>query len=336
MLSARLAAGGLLAALLVARPASAEPASWVMTSIVPEGSPTAVALEKVARGVDAASGGRVKVRLRLGGVVADEDRTLEMCAQGRIQAWGGSTGAVAAKIPALAVFETPYLFEDVAAFDRAVRGDVLTTPRLGKAFREAGLVPYGIAFTGWRAMGSREKPIRVPADVAGMRVRSQPVPLHRAMWRLLGADARDVPLTEVQAQFQQKRLEAVDLPALYVYATSLAGQVKYFTRTNHMMQTGMVVLCRGAFDRIPKKTQAAILARGPEMGIMTSRAHEPFEAELVDLLSKQDIRVIDPNPEERAAWKSFLTPLRAEALKIAGAAGAELLKALEAGVRRGS
>jgi TRAP-type C4-dicarboxylate transport system substrate-binding protein len=300
----------------------------VLASIAPEGSPNADALAQMARSFEAASGGLLRIHLRLGGVVADEQTTLELCQQGRVQIWAGSMGALAATIPALGVFETPYLFEDVAAFRGATRPDVLRQTGVHADFRQRGLEPLGVAFIGWRSMSSATRAIRTPEDMRGMRVRAQSVPLHRAMWKRLGVKIKETALNDVSTAFEQKEVEATDLPGLYVYATSIASRIKFFTRTNHMLQAGMVVFSRQAFDALPKKLQASLSALRVEVATSNTLVNERFEAEVLDLLRKEGAQIIEPTSAERDRWRNALAPLRVEAARLSGPRGAALLRAL--------
>jgi C4-dicarboxylate-binding protein DctP len=329
-----LAAGALaLAGALFAGPATAAPPSeWVFASVAPEGSPTAQVMDDIARAIERAAHGRLRIRARHGGVVADEVTTLGLVKQGRIQMWAGSIGAISELVPAVSVLEAPFLFTSVAALAPATRASVLGTPRVARAFREQGLQLWSVAFIGWRALSS-VRPIRLPADLTGMRVRTQPAPIHRAMWARLGVKSTETHLNEVLAAFRSKTVEVADLPALYVFATSITDHVRYHTRTEHMMQVGAIVFNREAFGALPRKVQGEILALAAEYGQKTSQVHEKLEAELIAAL-RERVTVLSLTADERAAWRRALAPVRADALRAAGPAGAELLRSLEAATGR--
>lgn len=147
-----------------------EPSRWALVTIAPEGSPAERTVQDTIRTIEQAAGGRLRIRPRMGGEVADESTTLELCRKGTAQMWAGSLGAVAAVVPELAVLETPYLFRDAGAFAAALRTDFLRSPKLLAALRARGLEPFGISFLGWRAMSSRTRPVRTPADLKGLQI----------------------------------------------------------------------------------------------------------------------------------------------------------------------
>lgn len=317
----------LLAALALAPPArAAEPTTWILTTIAPEGSASASDVADVARAMEQASGGLLRIRTRLNGVLGDEPATLELLREGRVQVWIGSAGAMAELVPALAVLETPYLFGDVRSFTAKSRR-VLERPVVSHEFERVGLQPFGLAFAGWRSLSSIDRAFRSPAELAGVRVRAQPAPLHRAFWRLLGAQAREAPLGEVQPLFARGEVEAADLPPPYIYATSIASHLRYVTRTEHMLQGAVLVLNRRAVRKLPARTQAAILGVVPDKIARSNRNVERFESEVLEMLRKDGVTIVDLTPAERASWKKALAPLEAEGRRVGGPAGADLLRA---------
>jgi len=327
----------LLLALLGVLPSAATadgPTQWILATIAPEGSPVMQVLDEFARSSEHAAnaaGARIKLRTRHGGVGSDELDGLRLCMQGRVQAWVGSTGAVAVEIPAVSVLDLPFLFHDLKEFERAraPKDDPLGRPLIAKAIRDRGLRAYGIGYAGWRAMTSRDKPLRVPADLKGLRMRSQPAPLHRAMWKLLGATPVESSLNEVASIFRLKQADALDVPALYVFATSVAEQMKFHVRTNHTMQTALIVFHDETFSKLPKRAQSAVFALRAAFYPRFSKVLDAMEVDLVAELGKAGIQVIEPTDDERTLWKKAFLPLRARALELGGKAGAELLQALE-------
>ncbi len=305
-----------------------EPLTWVLSSMAPEGSPSAAVLDEVARTLERAAVGRVRVRARHGGALGDEASTLELCQKGRIQMWAGSTGAASASVPALSVLDAPYLFEDLAAFQRIAGRDVLGGPRMTAHLREHGLAHLGMGFIGWRALSTTRKAIRRPEDLRGLALRIQPSPLHRAMWRPLGVRLVEVALPQVVEAFRDQRVEATDLPALYIFAASLADQIHHFTPTRHVLQSAVLFVNRRAFDELPASAQRTLLKHRTELVTKATRVGEMLDDELVQALAAKGVAVVALTPGEKEAFRRALAPAHAEALAIGGPAGTEILEAI--------
>ena len=301
-----------------------------MASVAPDGSPSALLLAELARSFERVAGMKLRVKVRFGGVLGDEITTFRDCQRGRVHLWAGSVSAAEGAVPGVTVLDTPYLVGDLASYQRGIKPDILDGPLTERAFREHGLVPLAAGFVGWRSISTREKPVRVPSDLRGLRMRSLPSPLHSALWRHLGALPRVTALTEVLSTFREKLVDAVDLQVVYLFATSLVDQIRYHTRTGHMAQTAAVVANRDAFGRLSRRAQAEILRLRADWVARSNQVHGKLEDELVEAVRAQGVQVIEPTDVERAAWRQATAPLAAEALRLGGPVGAELIAAVKA------
>ncbi len=327
---ALLGAGALLGVLFARPTGAADVTEWIMASVAPDGSPSAQLLAELSRSFERASGGRIKVKERLGGVLGDEITTFGDCQKGRVQVWAGSVSAAEASVPGVTVLDTPYLVADLTAYERGVRADILDGPLAGRAFRAQGLVPYVAGFVGWRSISTREKPVRVPADLRGLRMRSLPSALHISLWRHLGAVPKVTALTEVLSTFREKLVDAVDLQVVYLFATSLVERLRHHTRTGHMAQTAAVVIHKDAFGRLSKRGQGELLRLRAEWAARSNKVHGKLEDELVEAVRAAGVQVIVPTAAEQAAWRLATAPLAAEALRRGGPVGAEILRTVQA------
>ncbi len=299
-----------------------------MAGVAPEGSPVAEWAGRVARALERASGGAVKVRMRLGAVLGDETEMLGQMRTGRVQLFGGSLGAFEPLFPAVTVLETPYLFADEAALDRASRSEPLALPAVTRLFHAQGLEPWGLGFAGWRAISTRTR-VRGPGDLRGLRIRSQPAPLHEALWRTLGAEVRPVSLQGVQPGFQEGQFDGLDVPLLWLFGTSAAEHVRFHLRTSHMPQGAAMVLSKTALARLPKAARERIMGEGKRFMADFNRTSRDLEAQLLDTLRARGVEVTVPNAAELSAWKAAMAPVRPVALETGGAEGRALLQALE-------
>ncbi len=329
---ALLASAGAL--FLVGRASARTTQTWRLGTIAPEGSPMSQLIGEFAQDLEKQSGGRIRVKTRLGGVLGDERTTFELCRQGRLEVWAGSSGAAADAVPALIALEAPYLFEDDAHFARAVPPERASEGPLGKAFADAGVFPYAMAAIGWRGLGTRTKAVRMPEDARGLRVRTQPTPLHEATWRAIGAVPHPTEMTEVNAAFRLGRVDALDMSVSWVFAVSLADQIKHYTRTDHMIQLALVTIHKGAFRALPAAAQKAILALRQHYAERATALQRTFEDELRATLVRQGTQVHALTTSEREAWRKVLRPLEADARRLGGPAGERLLADIQKGAHR--
>ena len=79
-------------------------------TIAPDGTPWSDQLKEMKKRVEKEGNGRIKFVVYTSGQLGGEIETLRSLQRGRIQAWGGSVGAVTALVPELQLLELPYLF----------------------------------------------------------------------------------------------------------------------------------------------------------------------------------------------------------------------------------
>ncbi|MBW2224944.1 MAG: TRAP transporter substrate-binding protein DctP [Deltaproteobacteria bacterium] len=115
--------------LAVVGPAIAEDPEFLMEvgTVAPGGSPWAEQLQRFKAEVQEKSGGRMKVKLRLG---RGNERSLARRVQmGSMQAFAGSVGGMSSIVREVNVIEAPYVFETFAIADKALDNPAVIAQR---------------------------------------------------------------------------------------------------------------------------------------------------------------------------------------------------------------
>jgi TRAP-type C4-dicarboxylate transport system substrate-binding protein len=302
----------LLACWLTPPPALAagEQREWFFASIAPEGSPAGNFVEAASNLIARSSGGKIRVKRRMGGVLGDEQDTALECQHGKIQVFAGSLGAVASLVPELRFLEQPYLFPDVATFQRVMKGlGNGRRPEVQALFNRRGLVILGMAAIGWRNISSVRKAIHTPSDLQGLRLRSQPAELHLEMWKAFGAVPKSLALTELNSGLEIQVVEAFDVPATFVYATSLDARIKYYTLSRHILQIGLIVVNKAAWDALPTAWRTRIFDGMQEVTLRGEREISKLDEDLIAMLPRRGVSVIQPTDEELGAFRAAAAKL---------------------------
>lgn len=307
-----------LAALATAALASTVPSparaegefTMLLASVAPPDSPWSALLSKYKSDVETKSKGRIKVKLKLGGTLGDENETVTKCHRGQIQAVGASTGALASLIPELNVVELPYLFRNAEEADFVI--DTVLTPELEKLFRKRGVVLGFWSENGFRHFGTRARPIKTPADLKGLKMRSQESPVHMSMYKAFGASATPIPTTEVPQALATGNVDGFDQSALYALATSWTKSIKYFTVSDHIYQPAAIIYNAEWFDKLPADLQQIVVASGRELQGTGRKAVRDIFPELLEIMKADKIEIVKHTPEERAVFQKAAEPAYAD------------------------
>ena len=316
--------------MLIAARVHAGPVEVRWGNIAPEGS----SYDKGCGGTlkaeverDAALAPRVRIKLFMGAVLGDEGTMLRHTQEGRLQQVAALTmSALAGVAPELGVFDLPFLFHDDAEVDAVFRSEKVRA-RVRALVEKHGLHLLGIAEAGWRNFAARARPIRVAADLVGLRTRAMPAPIQLQMWQALGALPQALGITELLGALEAGQIDAFDMQANFLFAASLHTQVRYYTVSRHMYQAGPVVASTKALPPPIMKGLVEAWSRTERACVEAIRAeNRAVDAEL----AKAGVQVLPLAAEARAAFVQKLAPLRARFRKATTPAGRALLDAVEA------
>jgi TRAP-type C4-dicarboxylate transport system substrate-binding protein len=158
------------------------------------------------KGVEARSGGKVKVEIYPANQLGPIPRTVEGVALGTIEMTTPATGFFIGLEPRFVVFDVAGLFDDVPHAQR-VFADPEVKKRLATFGATKGVEPLVTFAQGPLALLSH-KPVRSVADLAGLKIRVPGgAPLHLEPFRKLGANPLSMPLGEVIPAMQNRTID---------------------------------------------------------------------------------------------------------------------------------
>ena len=295
-------------ALLPAGGASAKPEHVIkFATVAPDGTPWAAHLTAVKERVEKESGGRIKLKLFLGGALGGEVETVRDLRRGRLQGWGGSTAAVAegAQIPQLQLMELPYLFESFAEADHVL--DRVVHPDFVKILADKGFVFGFWHENGWRNFATKAKPIHTIAELREMKMRSQESPAHLAMYKALGVQAESIPVPEVLGALQTGMVDGFDNTPLFSAATGWYEGVKYYTVSQHIYQPAVIIYGNKFMDGLPEDLRKVVLGDGAAESLKGRKSVRDMREELLANFREAGITVYEQTAAER---KPFIDATR--------------------------
>lgn len=325
----------LLAALLVlclsiVGPAIAEEPEFVMEvgSTAPAGSPWAAELKRYKQVVEERTGGRLKVKLRLGrGNERSMTRRVQMAS---MQAVAGSIGGMSSIVREVNVIEAPYLFNGYAAADKALDSKEVTE-QFRQLLEKRGLV-FGLwAENGYRSYFSRMK-IRKPADMKGIRFRSQESLAHLETYRAFGASPVPIDVGNTLTSIQTGVVDGFDNTPLFAMAGSWyqglpEGERNIFL-SRHCYQPAALVYSKKWFDTLPEDIQSALTLVDQDLVDWGRKQVRVIEPVLLKNLERYGYDVYEPSAEELAPFKEVQKKTPDKIAKETGSGGVALLEAI--------
>jgi TRAP-type C4-dicarboxylate transport system substrate-binding protein len=315
-------AGAMLASTLLVSDVSSQNKEIVVKigTVAPAGTPWSDELYSIKRRVEKESNKSIKFKVYLGGQLGGENEILQGIIRGRIQAGGLTATALAAAVPELDLIEIPYLFESSKQAD-CVLDNHLQEP-FRQLFAAKGLVFVTWAENGWRNIGTKNKPIKTPGDLRGVKIRAQESKVHMAYWKNIGASPIQLSVPEVLPALQTGVVEGFDQTALMTLAAEWQTAIKYYTLTEHIYQPGAIVYSKAFFDSLTEDQKKILMGNGNGMAAGARRAVRRLSGQLIKSLEANNVQIIKLSAGEKAAFKNAAAGIGDQMVgRIGGQAG---------------
>ena len=221
------------------------------------------------------------------------------------------------RVPELGVVDLPFLFADNAQARGAMDGALgaylarMTEERIN--YRILGWFENG-----FRHISNRLRPIHVPIDLKGMKIRVLPSEIQKRTFELLGAVALRMDLTEAIAKIKANILDAQENPLANTVTYGVHRFHKFHTLTSHFYISRPVFLHRTSFDAWPDDLKRAMRqAVTQAVAFQRQVAVEEHEASR-RIIEDAGCEIVELNAKEHAAFVAAVQPLLADAGNLYG------------------
>jgi len=242
---------------------------------------------------------------------------LTLVESGEITLGYQSSSYLTDRVPELGFVDLPFLFANNAQARGAMDGD------LGKFLAAKTEERIGYRILGWfengfRHISNRLRPIHLPADMKGMKIRVLPSEIHRRTFELLGAVAMRMDLTEAIAMIKAGTLDAQENPLANTVTYGVHKFHKFHTLSSHFYISRPVFLHRASFDAWPADLQSAMRkAVAESVAFQRKLAVEEHETSR-KAIEAAGCEIHELTAKEHDAFAAAVQPLLADARKMYG------------------
>lgn len=299
----RLFAATMLASLTTA--AGAADFNYSLAIEDPNGSRPAILAGEFAQLVDKYSNGRVNVKVYTDAQLGNLKTVIEGLQIGTTD-MTKVFDALNPLLPETVIMDLPYMFKTRKHFERVMNDPVIWTTM--RKLENRGVVPVSWWENGYRHMTNNVRPIRVPADLKGLKMRTPANPSRLAMFRLFGANPAPLPYPELYSALQQKAFDGQENPLANIVSGRLFEVQQHLSLTSHVYGPQLLIMSKVKWDALPQWGKDAIKRAGDEIGQKwRDQAEQADKEDLAMLGSKIKINEVD-----FAAFQAASQPLYAE------------------------
>ena len=199
------------------------------------------------------------------------------------------------QIPAWSVLTSAYLFRDAAHlrtfFDSEVGAEFKAM-----AEEQLGIHILGPTYFGARQVGLRgDKEIKVPADLAGVKLRMPGGDAWQFLGTALGANPTPMAYAEVYTGLQTGAIDGQDNPLPNVENMKFYEVMDQIVLTSHLVGYDLLVISKTAWDAMTPEQQTAFEAAATVAIDFSQQEHLAREAELVERFKSVGLNVYEPD-----------------------------------------
>ncbi|TMH30688.1 MAG: DctP family TRAP transporter solute-binding subunit [Betaproteobacteria bacterium] len=255
--------------------------------------------------------GRVKIELYPNSQLYKDGEEMEALSLGSVQMLAPSLAKFGPLgVREFEVFDLPYIFDNDDELHKVTNGPVGAA--LFKKLEARGI--RGLAYwdNGFKIF-SANKPLKVPADVKGLKLRIQSSKVLDAQTRALGALPQMMAFSEVYQALQTGVVDGTENPPSNMYTQKMHEVQKYAIATDHGYLGYAVIVNKKFWDGLPPDVRRELELAMKEATVYANHiARQENEQALEKIKASGKTAIYVPTPQERAAWKKALAPVHKE------------------------
>ncbi len=287
------------------------------------------AVKLFAQEVEKASGGKMRVRA-IGAAALGSDVQMQQALIGGAQEMMvGSTATLVGITKEMAIWDTPFLFNNAQEADQVLDGPV--GQKVMDKLQDKGLVGLVYWENGFRNLTNNKRAVAKLEDFDGIKLRVMQNNVFIDSFKTLGANAVPLPFSELFTALETKTVDGQENPYNTILSSKFYEVQKYLTVTNHVYSPWIVTVSKKWWDQLSKDEQkvlmdAAVKSRDFERKDTRAEADKA----LAELKGK-GMTINQLSPAEANRMREKLTAVNAS---IAANVGEDLWKETQAAVAK--
>ena len=255
--------------------------------------------------------GRVKVEVYANSVLYKDKEEMEALQLGAVQMLAPSLAKFGPLgVKEFEVFDLPYIFPDKAVLQRIEEGSVGAS--LFRKLEPKGIKGLAYWDNGFKVM-SANRPLHLPADFKGLKMRIQSSKVLEAQMRALGALPQVLAFSEVYQALQTGVVDGTENPPSNLYTQKMNEVQKFVAVSNHGYLGYAVIVNKKFWDELPADLRPLLESAMKDATRYTNAiAQTENDDALAKVKATGKTEVYTLTAAETAAWKKALQPVQDE------------------------
>jgi tripartite ATP-independent transporter DctP family solute receptor len=258
------------------------------------GSLFAVSAEEFARRANAKLGDKAKVVVFGSSQLGGDKELLQKLKLGTVDMALPST-VMSSEVDLFGVFEMPYLVKDRGHMARIEKE--LFWPKLEPEVEKKGLKVIAVWENGYRHVTNSKRPINVPADLQGIKLRVPEGKWRVRMFQAYGANPSPMKFSEVFTALQTGVMDGEENPFTQIYSAKFQEVQKYLSLTGHVYTPAYVTVGARKWANLPADVRKVLEDTAREAQAFVYERAAKDDDELLGKLKAAGMQVNAPNKD---------------------------------------
>jgi TRAP-type C4-dicarboxylate transport system substrate-binding protein len=269
----------------------------------PPGSILSRALRGLAGDIEQRAGGKVRISLTENVTASGTraDTLLAMIEGDDLDICYFSSSYLAARVPSLELFDRPFVFAERSAAYAELDGAAGQIIR-DEVARATGFRVVGFWDNGFRHISNARRPIRSPADCAGLRIRTVNNATHQAFFRRLGFEPVFIDIKDMVSAIAAGTVDAQENPLTNIVNFALQRYHRFVSLTGHIFGVALLLANRERFNGWPPEIKAAVQAAATDATAAQRLAAAAEDDACHRRLAAEGVEIIPASGLDRAAF----------------------------------
>ena len=222
------------------------------------------------------------------------------------------------------IFEMPYIVQSRDHM-KAIQ-DTLGESVFNAAAQEKGYRILSYYENGFRHITNNTRPVNVPEDLAGIKLRTPKGEWRVKMFQLYGANPTPMAFSEVFTALKTGVIDGQENPYAQIWSAKFQEVQKYLSITGHVYTPAYVLVSDKNFAKLPEDIQTDLMDAAAESQAAVYEMAAQLETDLLENLKEGGMEV---NEADKQAFIDASKPIYDEfAASVEG--GAELIEQVQA------
>lgn len=293
-----------------------------MATALPQSHPLVKAMYSLKDKAAEKSKGTVEINIYPAGQLYNDKNMNDAVISGGIDMGLNTVGRWASIVPAMDIFDVPFLFPSYDKVDKAIDGGL--GEKLGAELHKKGVRPLIWADYGFVQFGNNKKIIKSPADFEGLKMRGYSKYSSETI-KAFGGSSVTMGASEVYMGIQRGTIDGQSSGTTAMRDRKMYEVHKYLTVTNHASPEFVVAINEKTYKKLNSDQQKALNDAANEIrdNLRANAKKEDLQA-LEDLKAKgMEVYVVPES--ELDTWRAASKPVWDIFIKENGKMGQELI-----------